>query len=134
MRWDILGQRSSNGQDTRDYFSTRVTMSSRTLTQPGLMQTAPAEYHQTHTVFGLPACPLCGWKSMVMLSRGTHPNRRETWGTDRRYYVMCEHCDETTGSITGPERPTSEEAGKAFSEAMRKYSRSFCDNKDGAYD
>lgn len=246
MRWDILGQRSSNGQDTRDYFSTRVTMSSRTLTQPGLMQASlatvaesetvqlafstliptftqdlelasksgnfyaateakarvivcsciaeeierglldlmgvrtnvsiledcvsiegsfdavtklekalkpsfrilaaiadgrqairvfpylskipasapPAEYHQTHTAYGLPACPLCGWKSLVMRSRPKDLRNKQTWGTSRCYYTACEH-EECEGLFEGPTRDTAQEAGNVLNERLKRFSASF---------
>lgn len=85
-------------------------------------------YHQTHMVYGLPACPLCGWRSLVVRSYGRERVRRS-------YYVACEHCAdvEGNGSIEGPTRDSAELAGKAFSQAMRRYTESFMRGDDGEY-
>jgi hypothetical protein len=89
---------------------------------------APVPYHQTHTTYGLPACPLCGWKSLVVQSYGRTQQNRS-------YYVTCEHCAATpgTGSIEGPTRDSAEDAGKAFMAAMRQYAESFMDGSEGEY-
>ena len=88
----------------------------------------PVPYHQTHTVYGLPACPLCGWRSLLVRSYG---RARE----GRSYYVTCEHCAnvEGNGSIEGPTHDSAEKAGKAFNEAMRKYAESFMRGDGGEY-
>ncbi|RBP36917.1 hypothetical protein DES53_11558 [Roseimicrobium gellanilyticum] len=85
-------------------------------------------YHQTHTVYGLPACPLCGWRSMIVRSYGRH---RE----GRSYYVVCDHCAEVegNGSLEGPVCESAELAGKAFNQAMRKYAESFMRGDGGEY-
>lgn len=85
-------------------------------------------YHQTHLVYGLPACPLCGWRSLLVRSYGRERVRRS-------YYVACEHCAdvEGNGSIEGPTRDSAELAGKAFNEAMRRYAESFMRGDDGEY-
>ena len=85
-------------------------------------------YHQTHGVHGLPACPLCGWRSLVVRSYG-----RER--VNRSYYVCCEHCSsvEGTGSIEGPPCDSAEKAGKAFNTAMRRYAESFMRGDAGEY-
>lgn len=54
---------------------------------------------------------------------------------NRTFYVACEHCAhvEDGGAIEGPRRRTAEEAGKAFNEAMKKFSRSFQEGNAGEY-
>jgi hypothetical protein len=106
-------------------------MSSRhTISASAAAASSPAEapYHQTHTVYGLPACPLCGWRSLLVRSYG---RGRE----GRCYYVVCEHCVEVegNGSIEGPVRESAEQAGKAFHAAMRKYAESFMRGDGGEY-
>jgi hypothetical protein len=93
----------------------------------------PAPYHQTHHVHGLPACPFCGWLSLIVRSFGPHVERR-------RYYVTCEHCNnsdadplESAGTFEGPTRGSAEEAGKAFNEAMKKFSASFQAGRGGEW-
>ena len=89
---------------------------------------ASVSYHQTHSVYGLPACPLCGWRSLVVRSYGREKMKRS-------YYVSCDHCStvEGSGSIEGPTCESAEKAGKAFNAAMRKYAESFMRGDDGEY-
>lgn len=82
------------------------------------------DYHQTHTVYGLPACPLCGWKSIVVHSY--------QHGDSRAYYTACEN-EECDGMLEGPRKDSAEEAGKAFNEAMKKFSQSFMRGDGGEY-
>jgi hypothetical protein len=88
----------------------------------------PVAYHQTHTVYGLPACPLCGHRTLIVRSYG-----REK--TSRSFYVACENCAESegNGSIEGPVCDSAEKAGKSFNESMRRFAESFMRGDGGEY-
>jgi predicted RNA-binding Zn-ribbon protein involved in translation (DUF1610 family) len=104
-------------------------MSSRESIPAAVTSTAETvSYHQTHTVYGLPACPLCGWRSLIVRSYGKSRDGRS-------YYVTCEHCSNTedAGSIEGPVKSSAADAGKAFHESMRKFAESFMRGDGGEY-
>lgn len=106
--------------------SDRATSPSDSETSPPGREVVP--YHQKHTKCGLPACPLCGWKSLVIPSYGRTQQHRS-------YYVTCEHCaaSSDSGLIEGPTRASAEEAGKAFTDAMHRYAESFHEGNEGEY-
>lgn len=92
-------------------------MSSRTLTQPGLMTAQPeVPYSEWHfDVFDLPACPFCGHRDLVVRSIQHRTS----------FYVTHHEDTKCLGTIEGPRCPSKREAAQEYIKAMQRFSASF---------
>jgi hypothetical protein len=81
-------------------------------------------YDEWHfDVYDLAACPFCGHADLVVRSI-----RHRT-----EFYVTHYETSKCEGTIEGPRRGTKGEAGKAFNEAMKRFSASFQAGRGGEW-